>query len=115
LIITLAAVVAYSWYITRQISGLRLLQTDLADRNRKDSLQLLRIQNDLNSLGLACSDGYNRPPDPNTGNDGDATFPRHIVRRQRPPATPAVVRLTAAEAAIVPLSVTDRRSGRRQR
>ena len=56
LVITLTAVVAYSWYITRQISGLRSLQTDLADRNRKDSLQLLRIQNDLNSLALAMRD-----------------------------------------------------------
>jgi len=56
LIITLAAVVAYSWYITRQISGLRELQNNLVARNRKDSLQLLRIQNDLNSLGLAMRD-----------------------------------------------------------
>ena len=56
LFITLAAVVAYSWYTTRQISGLRALQNNLADRNRKDSLQLLRIQNDLNSLGLAMRD-----------------------------------------------------------
>ncbi|HXZ79415.1 MAG TPA: histidine kinase, partial [Terriglobales bacterium] len=56
LLITLAAVVAYSWYITRQISGLRELQTNLVDRNRKDSLQLLRIQNDLNSLALAMRD-----------------------------------------------------------
>ena len=56
LIITLAAVVAYSDYIVRQISGLRKLQTDMVDRNRKDSLQLLRIQNDLNSLGLAMRD-----------------------------------------------------------
>ena len=56
LIITLTAVVAYSGYITRQIRGLRQLQTELADRNRKDSLQLLRIQNDLNSVGLAMRD-----------------------------------------------------------
>jgi signal transduction histidine kinase len=56
LIITLAAVVAYSWYITREIVGLRELQTGLADRNRKDSLQLLRIQNDLNSVALAMRD-----------------------------------------------------------
>jgi signal transduction histidine kinase len=52
----LTAVVAYSWYISRQISGLRALQNNLVDRNRKDSLQLLRIQNDLNSLGLAMRD-----------------------------------------------------------
>jgi signal transduction histidine kinase len=56
LIITLTAVVAYSGYITGQISGLRELQNNLVDRNRKDSLQLLRIQNDLNSLALAMRD-----------------------------------------------------------
>ena len=56
LIITLAAVVAYSRYITVQISGLKRLQTDLTERDRKDSLQLLRAQNDLNSLGLAMRD-----------------------------------------------------------
>jgi len=56
LIITLTAVVAYSWYITLQISGLRQLQNDIAGRNRKDSLQLLRIQNDLNSLALDMRD-----------------------------------------------------------
>lgn len=56
LIITLAAVVAYAWYTTQQISGVRALQNNLVDRNRKDSLQLLRIQNDLNSLALAMRD-----------------------------------------------------------
>lgn len=56
LVITLAAVVAYSWYITRQITGLREMQNNLVARNRKDSLQLLRIQNALNSLGLAMRD-----------------------------------------------------------
>jgi len=56
LVITLAAVVAYSWYTTQQISGLQALQNNLVDRNRKDSLQLLRIQNDLNSLGLGMRD-----------------------------------------------------------
>jgi signal transduction histidine kinase len=35
---------------------LRQLQNRLVDRNRKDSLQLLRIQNDLNSLALAMRD-----------------------------------------------------------
>jgi signal transduction histidine kinase len=53
---TLATVVAYSWYISGHISGLRRLQTELTDRNRRDSLQLLRIQNDLNQLGLAMRD-----------------------------------------------------------
>src|SRR4249919_982760 len=49
-------VVAYSWYISRQISGLRRLQTELTDHNRRESLQLLRIQKDLNQLGLAMRD-----------------------------------------------------------
>jgi len=56
LIITLSAVVAYSVYITWQVTGLRKLQTEMVDRNRKDSLQLLRIQNDLNSLAVAMRD-----------------------------------------------------------
>ena len=56
LIITLAAVVADSWYVTRQIAGLRVLQTELVDRSRRNSLQLLRVQNDLNQLGLAMRD-----------------------------------------------------------
>jgi len=56
LIITLGAVVTCSGYITWQISGLRELQNNLVDRNRKDSLQLLRIQNDLNTLALAMRD-----------------------------------------------------------
>jgi signal transduction histidine kinase len=56
LVITVAAVAADSWYITRQMASLRALQTDLADRNRRNSLQLLRIQNDLNTLALAMRD-----------------------------------------------------------
>jgi signal transduction histidine kinase len=56
LVITLAAIVVYSLYTTRQISGLRELQRSLVDRNRTDSLQLIRIQNDLNSLALAMRD-----------------------------------------------------------
>src|SRR5262245_57203356 len=56
LVVTIAAVAADSWYLTRQLASLRALQTDLADRNRKNSLQLLRIQNDLNTIALAMRD-----------------------------------------------------------
>jgi len=56
LIVTLAAVVGYSWYVSGQISGLQRLQADLTDRNRMASLQLLRIQSDLNRLALAMRD-----------------------------------------------------------
>lgn len=56
LVITLAAVLAYAFYIAVQLAGLRKLQSEMVDRNRKDSLQLLRIQNDLNSVALAMRD-----------------------------------------------------------
>jgi signal transduction histidine kinase len=56
LVITLAAVLAYAFYITVQLAGLRRLQSEMVDLNRKDSLQLLRIQNDLNSIALAMRD-----------------------------------------------------------
>jgi signal transduction histidine kinase len=49
----------FSWYALHQIAGLRDLQTRLIDRNRRDSLQLLRIQNNLNSLGQAVRDMVN--------------------------------------------------------
>jgi len=56
LVITLAAVLAYASYITVQLAGLRKLQSEMVNRNRKDSLQLLRVQNDLNSIALAMRD-----------------------------------------------------------
>ena len=56
LVITLAAVLAYAYYIKEQLTGLRKLQSEMVDRNRRDSLQLLRIQNDLNSIALAMRD-----------------------------------------------------------
>jgi len=49
-------VALFSFYYLRQLDGLRQLQTETIDRNRRDSLQLIRIQNDLNSLGLAMRD-----------------------------------------------------------
>jgi signal transduction histidine kinase len=56
LVITLIAVLGYSAYITVQLGGLRKLQSDMVDRGRKDSLQLLRLQNDLNTVALAMRD-----------------------------------------------------------
>src|ERR1022692_717620 len=56
LAVTLAAVGVFSFYALRQIRGLEDLQTSTVDRNRKDSLQLLRIQKDLNELGIAMRD-----------------------------------------------------------
>jgi len=56
LLITLLTVVAYSCYLTLQMTELRNVERHFAGRNRKDSLQLLRIYNDLNSLALAMRD-----------------------------------------------------------
>jgi signal transduction histidine kinase len=53
---TMIAVAIFTAYSLYQINGLRALQSETIDRNRKDSLQLLRIQNDLHSLGLAMRD-----------------------------------------------------------
>jgi signal transduction histidine kinase len=56
LAITLAVVAAFCFYALRQIAGLRDLQNQTIERNRKDSLQLLRTQNDLSALALAMRD-----------------------------------------------------------
>ena len=55
-LVILLAVVSYSAYIVRQMHVVRELQQQMVDRNRRDSLQLLRIQNNLNALGLAIRD-----------------------------------------------------------
>ncbi len=65
LAVTLAVVATFSLYALHQIAGLKDLQTRTVDRNRKDSLQLLRIQRNLNELGLAMRDmldGYEPYP-----------------------------------------------------
>ncbi|MBI1355631.1 MAG: sensor histidine kinase [Acidobacteria bacterium] len=51
-----AAVALFSLYSLRQVDGLRALQLDAIDRNRRDSLQLLRIQNNLQNLALSMRD-----------------------------------------------------------
>jgi signal transduction histidine kinase len=56
LAVTLSAVAVYSTYTIVQLRSLRRLQTETIDRNRTDSLLLLRIQNNLNSLALAMRD-----------------------------------------------------------
>ena len=56
LLVTLLAVGVYSGYTIVQLRSLRSLQSGTIDRNRLDSLLLLRIQNGLNSLALAMRD-----------------------------------------------------------
>lgn len=50
------ALALYAGYTRTQLRVLRRLETEIIDRNRRDSLLLVRIQNDLNTLGLAMRD-----------------------------------------------------------
>jgi signal transduction histidine kinase len=56
LAVTLSAVAVYSAYTVFQLRALERLQTTTIDRNRKDSLLLLRIQKDLNDVAHALRD-----------------------------------------------------------
>jgi signal transduction histidine kinase len=56
LAVTFSAVAVYSAYTVYQLRGLERLQTATIDRNRSDSLLLLRIQNDLNTVALTLRD-----------------------------------------------------------
>jgi signal transduction histidine kinase len=56
LAVTLSAVAVYSAYTVYQLRALERLQSATTDRNRKDSLLLLRIQNDLNNVALDLRD-----------------------------------------------------------
>src|SRR5690349_20714196 len=56
LLFGLAVLVAYCGQTAWQLRGLRRLQTEIIDRNRRDSLLLVRIQNDLSMLGLGMRD-----------------------------------------------------------
>lgn len=56
LAVTLTAVALYSGYTILQLRSLNRLQAESIDRNRTDSLLLLRIQNNLNAVGMAMRD-----------------------------------------------------------
>jgi len=61
LLITLIAIAAFSSYSLYQLNGLRRLQTDTIDANRHDSLLLIRIQNDVSTIGLRLRDMMQAP------------------------------------------------------
>ncbi len=61
LVVTLLAVGVYSGYTIVQLRSLRELQTQTIDRNRTDTLLLLRIQNGLNSVALTMRDMLDSP------------------------------------------------------
>ncbi|MGA8029443.1 MAG: sensor histidine kinase [Bryobacteraceae bacterium] len=61
LLITLGAVTGFSSYALNQLHGLRKLQTETIDLNRHDSLLLLQVQSDLNTIGLKLRDMTQMP------------------------------------------------------
>ena len=60
LVITLAMILAFCLYTVREIRLLRDEQTAISERNRLDSLQLLRIQNNLSTLATEMRDMADR-------------------------------------------------------
>jgi signal transduction histidine kinase len=60
LLVTLAMILAFCLYTAREIGQLRDEQTAISERNRLDSLQLLRIQNNLSTLASAMRDMADR-------------------------------------------------------
>lgn len=56
LLFSLLALAVYAGYTATQMRMLRALQTDIIDRNRRGSLLLARVLNDVNSLGLGMRD-----------------------------------------------------------
>ena len=85
LAVTLSAVALYSGYTIVQMHGLRRLQTQSIDRNRTDSLLLLRIQNNLNSLALAMRDMLDADePYPLTACDANFRPPSVKITSRKP-------------------------------
>lgn len=60
LFLSLLTIVAFSLYAAHEIGRLRQEQIALSERNRRDSLQLIRIQNNLSSLALTLRDMMER-------------------------------------------------------
>ncbi len=56
LCIILATFASFAWYMTARIERLEQFQSDVVQRNRKSSLELLRLQNDTYLLALSIRD-----------------------------------------------------------
>ncbi len=60
LIFTLVVICGYAAHTIQSVRRMREMQTTIVERNRLASLQLIRIQNDLNALALAMRDILDR-------------------------------------------------------
>jgi signal transduction histidine kinase len=61
LLFTLLVISAYAAFTLRSVRQMRETQTGIVERNRLASLQLIRIQNDLNSVALSMRDILDNP------------------------------------------------------
>ena len=96
LLFGLMALAVYAGYTASQLRILRGLQTDIIDRNRRDSLLLVRVQNNLNLLGLGMRDMLD------TGNGYPLTAWRSQFQRIRADLEDAI----ALESAVAPAGRT---------
>ncbi len=60
---TLLVISAYAFYTLRSVWRLRETQTQVVDRNRQGSMQLLRVQGELNTLGLTVREMLDESPE----------------------------------------------------
>lgn len=60
LIVSLLVIAGMGWYTVREVRLLRDEQTAISDRNRRDSLQLVRIQSNLANVATALRDMADR-------------------------------------------------------
>jgi signal transduction histidine kinase len=102
LVIGLTALAVYSGYTIAQLRVLRRLQTEIIDRNRRDSLLLVRIQNNLNTLGLGMRDML----------DGKDGYPLTAWRSQFQRIRLDLYDAVAREASVAPVSRTAEQSER---
>lgn len=60
LVVSLVTIAGMGWYTVREVRTLRDEQTAISDRNRRDSLQLIRIQSNLATVATALRDMADR-------------------------------------------------------
>ena len=60
LVVSLVTIAGMGWYTVREVRTLRDEQTAISERNRRDSLQLIRIQTNLATVATALRDMADR-------------------------------------------------------
>lgn len=98
LVFTLLIISAYAAYTLYSVNRMRQVQTGTIERNRRASLQLIRIQNDLNALALAMRDMV----------DSSAQYPLHAWRAPLARMQQNLNDAIAKEAALAPARAPER-------